>query len=534
MAVVDTSKESRAYSIALAKFNKAKYNYSVTDPKSPGYKSVLDAYNKAKSDLDIATAAAKKVRDKAAAQRKVDTAQGKSEATQESITKLEEVRQKAAAANQETAEYDQRLKDLRARKTAEEKALKDAKDAATVTEDKAKAKAETEKKAKLNPQIYGLAGVTAEGPFTKDGAKKTDTAASDKDVTSESDEDVTPAPRTSTGPQRTGGEMGGPGFDPDAVSSAQKYAKAIAKAYELYQMPDIIFKNVDSLGKLLQRYLDNKLTLEQFQQEVGNDIWFRKNSVEIKNRWVQKFNYDDLVTSGQAQGTTNYEQSIAKIAQDVQVRARAIGAVVDDTQAKQIAQDLYIYNQEADDTYVTNRLSGFIRSQSGMVGGKVTEGYSGQALQNYQALQASAKANGFKLEDILPKNAQGAPQTAQQVLQGLATGTIDSTRLQQDVRKLAAQGQPQYVRDLLGQGYDLETIYAPYKQRLASVLELNPDQVQLNDPSLRQAITDKGDMNLYDFERALRKDGRWQYTTDAKKTVADSAMSVLRDFGFQG
>jgi hypothetical protein len=531
MAVVDTSKESRAYSIALAAFNKAKYNYSVTDPKSPGYKSVLDVYNKAKRTLDIATTAAKKVRDKAATQRKVDAAQGKSEATQESITKLEEVRQKAAAANQETAEYDQRLKDLRARKTAEEKALKEAKDAATVTENKAKAKAETDKKVTSNAGYIGYKGPTTtpiktEGPFTKDGAKK--------DVTSESDKTVTPAPRTSTGPQRTGSEMGGPGFDPDAVSSAQKYADAIAKAYELYQMPDIIFKNVPSLGKLLQRYLDNKLTLEQFQQEVGNDIWFRKNSVEIKNRWVQKFNYDDLVTSGQAQGTTNYEQSIAKIARDVQVRARAIGAVVDDTQAKQIAEDLYIYNQEADDTYVTNRLSGFIRSQSGMIGGNVTEGYSGQALQNYQALQASAKANGFKLEDILPKNAQGAPQTAQQVLQGLATGTIDSTRLQQDVRKLAAQGQPQYVRDLLGQGYDLETIYAPYKQRLASVLELNPDQVQLNDPSLRQAITDKGDMNLYDFERALRKDGRWQYTTDAKKTVSDSALSVLRDFGFQG
>ena len=396
----------------------------------------------------------------------------------------------------------------------------------------AKAKTDRDKKVTSNAGYIGYKGpavtpIKTEGPFTKDGAKKDSSLET-------TDKSVVPAPRTSTGPQRTGGEMGGPGFDPDAVSSAQKYAKAIAKAYELYQMPDIIFKNVDSLGKLLQRYLDNKLTLEQFQQEVGNDIWFRKNSVEIKNRWVQKFNYDDLVTSGQAQGTTNYEQSIAKIARDVQVRARAIGAVVDDTQAKQIAQDLYIYNQEADDIYVTNRLSGFIRSQSGMIGGNVTEGYSGQALQNYQALQASAKANGFKLEDILPKNAQGAPQTAQQVLQGLATGTIDSTRLQQDVRKLAAQGQPQYVRDLLGQGYDLETIYAPYKQRLASVLELNPDQVQLNDPSLRQAITDKGDMNLYDFERALRKDGRWQYTTDAKKTVADSAMSVLRDFGFQG
>lgn len=401
----------------------------------------------------------------------------------------------------------------------------------------AKAKTDRDKKVTSNAGYIGYKGpevtpIKTEGPFkdTTLGTPNTPSTPS----TPTPDKPVIPAPRTSTGPQRTGSEMGGPGFDPSAVSSEQRYADAIAKAYELYQMPDIIFKNVPSLGKLLQRYLDNKLTLAQFQQEVGNDTWFRKNSAEIKNRWVQKFNYDDLVTSGQAQGTTDYEQSIAKIAQDVQVKARAIGAVVDDTQAKQIAQDLYIYNQETDDTYVTNRLSGFIRSQSGMIGGNVTEGYSGQALQNYQALQASAKANGFKLEDILPKNAQGAPQTAQQVLQGLATGTIDSTRLQQDVRKLAAQGQPQYVRDLLGQGYDLETIYAPYKQRLASVLELNPDQVQLNDPSLRQAITDKGDMNLYDFERALRKDGRWQYTTDAKKTVADSAMSVLRDFGFQG
>lgn len=392
-------------------------------------------------------------------------------------------------------------------------------------------------KIKSNAGYVGYKGpevtpIKTEGPFkdTTLGTPNTPSTPS----TPTPDKPVIPAARTSTGPQRTGSEMGGPGFDPSAVSSEQRYADAIAKAYELYQMPDIIFKNVPSLGKLLQRYLDNKLTLAQFQQEVGNDTWFRKNSAEIKNRWVQKFNYDDLVTSGQAQGTTDYEQSIAKIAQNVQTKARAIGAVVDDTQAKQIAQDLYIYNQETDDTYVTNRLSGFIRSQSGMIGGNVTEGYSGQALQNYQALQASAKANGFKLEDILPKNAQGAPQTAQQVLQGLATGTIDSTRLQQDVRKLAAQGQPQYVRDLLGQGYDLETIYAPYKQRLAQVLELNPDQVQLNDPSLRQAITDKGDMNLYDFERALRKDGRWQYTTDAKKTVADSAMSVLRDFGFQG
>lgn len=318
------------------------------------------------------------------------------------------------------------------------------------------------------------------------------------------------------------------------ISKEQKYSDAIAKAQELYQMPDIIFKNVPSLNKLLQRYINDELTLAQFQKEVGNDIWYRQNSQEIKNRYIQKFNFDDLVKSGQATGTTDYEQSIARITQQVQAKARQLGASLDSTQAQQIAEDLYIFNQDANDTVVTNRIATFIRPSAAMVGGQVTEGYSGQALKNYQGLQAIAKANGFKLDDILPKDAYGKPQTAEQILQGIAKGTIDTDRLQQDVRKLAALGQPQYVRDLLGQGYDLETIYSPYKQRMSQVLELNPDAIDLRDPTLRMAISDKGDMNLFDYERSLRKDSRWQYTQSANDEVSTAVLGVLRDFGFRG
>jgi hypothetical protein len=69
---------------------------------------------------------------------------------------------------------------------------------------------------------------------------------------------------------------------------------------------------------------------------------------------------------------------------------------------------------------------------------------------------------------------------------------------------------------------------------MAATLELNPDEIDLNDSTLRLAISDQGDMNLYDFKKALRKDSRWQYTEDARTEVADSALKVLRDFGFQG
>jgi uncharacterized protein YqeY len=69
---------------------------------------------------------------------------------------------------------------------------------------------------------------------------------------------------------------------------------------------------------------------------------------------------------------------------------------------------------------------------------------------------------------------------------------------------------------------------------MANVLELNAEQIDLNDSTLRSAISDKGETNLYDFQRQLRKDSRWQYTQNAREEVANSVLGVLRDFGFQG
>jgi hypothetical protein len=69
---------------------------------------------------------------------------------------------------------------------------------------------------------------------------------------------------------------------------------------------------------------------------------------------------------------------------------------------------------------------------------------------------------------------------------------------------------------------------------MANILELNEGQIDLTDPTLRMAINDKGDMNLYDYSKALRQDSRWQYTGNAREEVSDAALTVLRNFGFQG
>lgn len=332
------------------------------------------------------------------------------------------------------------------------------------------------------------------------------------------------------------GEEASMGSTPPVLGGAvvKGYDSALALAKEKYNLPDIIFSNVKSLGKILEEYVNGKIDIDLFKQKVANDPWYRQNSTEIKARYLQKFNYDDLVKSGNAKGTTDYEQKIAQITNNLLTKARQMGSALDEGQAKLMAEDLYIFNQDADDAVVTRRLVSGIRPIAGMVGGRITEDFSGLALQNYQGLQSLAKRNGMKLENILPPGVDGKPATAQETLQRLALGELDPTRLAQDVRKLAAVGQPQFVRDLLGQGIDLDQIYSPYRRTMARVLELDEGQIDLMDPTLRMGINDKGDINLFDYEKALRKDNRWQYTGNARQEVSDAALTVLRNFGFQG
>ena len=300
-----------------------------------------------------------------------------------------------------------------------------------------------------------------------------------------------------------------------------------------FALPETLFKNIPSLNNILKKYVNTPgMTPDAFRKMLRNDTWYKQNSKEIKERFFQYYNYRDLQASGRAQGTTDYEMQIDKIEASLKKRATQIGsaAASDPAALRKAAENLYITNRSEDQSFIDDFLAASIRPVAGIIGGKGTEGYSGQALTNYQELVRTARNNGFQVSDIIPGGSN-----EQQVLEGIASGKLDINRIIQDTRKLAAQGQPQYVRDLLSQGYNLDQVYAPYRQTMATVLEIDdPNAIDLNDPLLRSAISDKGDMNIYDFKKALRKDSRWQYTEQAREDVSTATLSILRDFGFQG
>ena len=140
-----------------------------------------------------------------------------------------------------------------------------------------------------------------------------------------------------------------------------------------------------------------------------------------------------------------------------------------------------------------------------------------------QTLQNVADKNGITL----------SPEQIDTFAQRVKKGE-DISLVQNDIRKLAGIGQPDSIKKLIDQGIDLSTIYSPYKNLLAQTLEINPNSISLNDPTLRMAIGPEKEMSLYEYQRALRKDNRWQYTDQARSEASDVAKTVLKDFGFMG
>lgn len=304
-----------------------------------------------------------------------------------------------------------------------------------------------------------------------------------------------------------------------------------------YDLPDYLFETVPGLGDILVEAVANNWDDKKFMSKVQLLPWWQSTASVFREKIIQKAKYNELRAAGNDVTKTEYGQSIAKLIRSVKAQAKSIaGVALDDAQAQLIAEKIYDGNLEEDPLAINRLIIPYIGKVTDRYAGSDVTTYGGDALKNYQMLQAIAKANGLTLKDILPQisTALTGGDLEKAVLQALAAGDIDLNRVAQNARMVAAQGQPEYVRNLLNQGYDLEQVYAPYKNTMAAVLELNPDQIDLNDPTLRGAINNNGDMNIYDFKKALRKDSRWQYTSNAREEVSNATLQVLRDFGFQG
>ena len=156
----------------------------------------------------------------------------------------------------------------------------------------------------------------------------------------------------------------------------------------------------------------------------------------------------------------------------------------------------------------------------------IPEGLSGKY---FIAIKNLARNNGINLSDAATADYANK----------INAGIIDEDTVLNTIRESAASAFPQFA-DKIKAGIDLKTLADPYIQSMSRILEIPDSGIDVFDPTVRSALSytmpdgKVGTKSLYDFEKDLRKDERWQYTNNAREDVSNSVTKVLKDFGFMG
>jgi hypothetical protein len=289
-------------------------------------------------------------------------------------------------------------------------------------------------------------------------------------------------------------------------ASSQKRADAAAS----YGWSLAILNSDKELKKIFGKAVTAGYTPDRFVAEVRNTKWYQKHS----DTWRQ--NEILRVTD-----PTTYKQREAAqraVTNDV---AQALGATLTSAQLDKMAHNTTMFGWN--ESQIRDSLVDYVHvANSGPLRGQ----YLGEAGKNAQALQDAAYKNGYKIPDA------SLNDWNKSIMRG--DRTVDDYH--QFVRRAAATSFPTFATELLA-GADLDEIAAPYKASMARILELNDNEVNLFDPTIRKALasSDKNGkpaaMPIYDFENSLRSDARWMRTDNAHKEVLGLGRQVLTNMG---
>ena len=319
-----------------------------------------------------------------------------------------------------------------------------------------------------------------------------------------------------------------------------------ALARSKYENVDSIFLYDPELKQILIDAVGDPATAkddmeeDEFLRRLNASDWAIRNASTYRARDAQRREYNETLDKynkqlemadtqdkkdailskiGQLKTTSAYARGLESAKAFIELTASGLTGTMSPERLDAFVKRMYDSANDKDPNIIKRELSALISYKPGMqLGGTV-----GAELTD---LRATARANGFNLDTQFGSSIN---DWLQRLAKGESIETFKNT-----IRGAAKLGLPDKVASLLDQGLDLKDIYAPYRNVMASVLEVAPDSIGLDDKTLRMAIGPEKEMSIYDFQRQLRKDARWQYTNNAREEASTAVLGVLRDFGFQG
>ena len=319
----------------------------------------------------------------------------------------------------------------------------------------------------------------------------------------------------SSGLQSDGGSYGGTGSGPGGGSSGSYSGgggNLTPAQYEqaLGQLSGIL-NAVPELKSLLNHAVSTHQTTEDFVNAVQNSHWYRSHSDTFRSVF-------SLYYSDPAEYTRQRDAVRTSIAQ----QAAQLGVHLDQSTIDHIAH-----------TVLFNGLDSQATTQQ-IVAHYVSGGNaSGQAATIQGQLQQLASQYG------VPVTSQWIQNYTQRILSNY--DSIDGAK--QNLISQASSLYPALTQQLKA-GQTTQDVAQPYIAQMAQTLEIDPNSINLNDPTIKKALTyqptdPKGNttgqqqlLPLWQFENNLRQDPRWDQTDNAKQSAFQMLHQLGQSFGF--
>lgn len=259
------------------------------------------------------------------------------------------------------------------------------------------------------------------------------------------------------------------------------------------------------LKSLFQRAVAQTYTGERFLAELRATNWFKNNSDHARNYELMK-----------ASDPKTLQNRINQVRTRMMMMAAELGAAIPSSEVDTLANHFLKYAQ--DDNQMRATLSQYVKFTDGRM--------LGQAGQWEQELRAYASDMGVSLSD----------STIESYVKSAVGGQTTFADAMRNVQQMAISANP-HLADRLQAGETLATIADPYRQSMSKLLEVNPESVTLEDPTIRKALQAKDEdgkvvlRTLYDFENDLRQDKRWLKTKNAQDNAMSVTNRVLKDLG---
>lgn len=281
---------------------------------------------------------------------------------------------------------------------------------------------------------------------------------------------------------------------------AQQYGFALA------------FMNSDpELKRLFGKAVAETWAPDKFVAQLRNTKWFKNHSATVRNAILQE-----------SSDPATFQASLDQMGSTVR---DTYGSMFGDAGMDEKQMDKWArlaVRMGWSQSELVDRISSSVDYQKMLK----QDALGGTAAETKAQLDSLASNYGLKLGD----------QWKATQLSKVMSGDDTIAGVQQRVQEMAMREYSAFA-DRIAAGETISEIADPYVSRMSDLLELNPNSVGTDNEMVQKALkqrTPEGKpaaMDLWTFEKEVRKDNRWQYTKNARQEVANVTSDLLRSFG---